>query len=156
MNIRDEILKYAESKGETSWRTGGEASKAADKIEVSMARRMEPASGGVGVLNPANQQSMNAPTKSAICFMDQQSHNINVAREGILVDLRRRWKDNESGVTASSDTSRFYKPQTNYFCGSGEMDCPVCLSGKLKYERSSYNGHVRACCSTKGCVAWIE
>lgn len=82
-----------------------------------------------------------------------------VAREAILQDLRRRFITGpipEHGVTAPADISRFYKPQTNYFCGDGVIDCPICRSGKLKYSRSAYNGHVRAGCSTAGCVAWQE
>lgn len=80
-----------------------------------------------------------------------------MAREAILQDLRRRWKeDRASGVTAPADISRFYKPQTNYFCGQGEMLCPACKTGTLSYERSSYNGHVCARCSTDDCVRWME
>lgn len=82
-----------------------------------------------------------------------------MAREAILQDLRRRWKENRGGfdgVIAPADISRFYKPQTNYFCGAGVMACPICQTGKLKYSRSTYNGHVHARCSTAGCVAWME
>lgn len=84
---------------------------------------------------------------------------VSVAREAILQELRRRWKNGpipEHGVTAPSDISRFHKPQTNYFCGAGVMECPVCRAGKLKYHRSVFNGHVHARCSTDGCVAWDE
>jgi hypothetical protein len=78
-------------------------------------------------------------------------------REAILQDLRRRWKeDRGAGVTAPADISRFHQPQTNYFCGQGEMECPVCKTGKLRYSRSALNGHVHARCSTEGCVAWME
>lgn len=82
---------------------------------------------------------------------------ITVAREAILQELRRRWKeDRAGGVTAPADIHRFCHPQTNYFCGAGSMDCPICRTGKLQYERSSHNGHVHARCSTDGCVAWME
>lgn len=85
---------------------------------------------------------------------DQQ---ITVAREAILQELRRRWKEDRGiDITAPADTSRFHHPQANYFCGNGTMDCPVCGSGKLQYKRSNYNGHVHAKCSTDGCVAWQE
>jgi len=87
------------------------------------------------------------------------SDRISVAREAILQDLKRRWKENKGGfdgVTTPSDTGRFYQPQTNYFCGAGIMNCPICNTGKLKYSRSNYNGHVHARCSTDGCVAWME
>jgi hypothetical protein len=81
-----------------------------------------------------------------------------VAREAILQDLRRRWKENKGhdGVIAPADITHFYQPQSNYFCGVGAMDCPICGTGKLKYSRSGYNGHVLARCSTDNCVAWIE
>ena len=90
--------------------------------------------------------------------MDGAIDRINVAREAILQELRRRWKEGPIpvGVTAPRDISRFHKPQSNYFCGAGVMQCPICRTGKLKYSRSTYNGHVHARCSTDGCVAWME
>lgn len=84
--------------------------------------------------------------------------NTDIARQAILEELRRRWKEGPTpiGVTAPADISRFYKPQSNYFCGSGEMECPICKTGKLKYSRSSRNGHVAADCSNNDCVHWRE
>jgi len=38
----------------------------------------------------------------------------------------------------------------------GEMSCPVCKGGILRYRWSSWNGHIHAKCSTKGCVDWAE
>lgn len=39
----------------------------------------------------------------------------------------------------------------------GTIDCPVCKGVKtLTYQRSSYNGHIQAKCSTPECVRWIE
>lgn len=82
---------------------------------------------------------------------------LTVAREAILQELRRRWKEDRGlGITAPADIHRFFKPQTNYFCGDGVMACPICNTGKLHYIRSSYNGHVHARCSSAGCVAWTE
>lgn len=86
-------------------------------------------------------------------------NRVSVAREAILQYLRRRWKEGpvpQHGVAAPADISRFCKPQTNYFCGSGKMKCPVCNTGTLSYSRSTYNGHVHAGCDTKDCVAWME
>jgi hypothetical protein len=41
--------------------------------------------------------------------------------------------------------------------GIGEVDCPVPgCGGKIKYSVSSYNGHIAAACSRKGCQRWIE
>lgn len=93
--------------------------------------------------------------------MTVQDKKIQLARDAILDELRRRWKDNadRDGVTAPSDISRFHHPQTNYFCGKGEMDCPICKTGKLHYDRSPHNGHVFGCCSGhvgEGCVWWRE
>jgi hypothetical protein len=39
---------------------------------------------------------------------------------------------------------------------SGEIDCPVCEKGKLRYSRAGYNGHIHASCTTEGCVSWME
>lgn len=40
---------------------------------------------------------------------------------------------------------------------SGNMPCPVCnlQTGDLRYH-VAYNGHVHACCTTDGCVRWME
>jgi hypothetical protein len=80
---------------------------------------------------------------------------VSVAREAILQELRRRFLDREP-ITCPSDISRFSKPQTNYFCGNGKMQCPICKTGTLQYSRSNYNGNVHAKCSTMNCVAWME
>lgn len=83
--------------------------------------------------------------------------DVATARDAILLDLARRWNGgNTTEVSMPKDTSRFYKPQINYFCGSGTMPCPICKTGALHYSRSSYNGHVMATCSTKDCVMWRE
>jgi len=37
----------------------------------------------------------------------------------------------------------------------GEMPCPLCGKGKLRYSISSYNGHVWAACTNK-CVAVMQ
>lgn len=105
------------------------------------------------------KQQFHTKEENAARTADAESYHqkINVARETILQDLRRRWKEDKGvGITAPVDISRFHQPQTNYFCGAGEMACPICRTGKLQYSRSSYNGHVRAQCSTNNCVAWIE
>lgn len=89
--------------------------------------------------------------------IDVQISGIATARHAILKELRRRFKDDRGfGITAPVDISRFCKPQPNYFCGAGVMDCPVCGTGKLQYSRAAYNGHVHARCSTAGCVSWME
>lgn len=40
--------------------------------------------------------------------------------------------------------------------GYGELLCPVCKTGILKYSVASYNGHIHGSCSTDGCVRWME
>lgn len=89
--------------------------------------------------------------------IDKSIGNTAIARVAILNELRRRWREDKgAGVTAPANISRFYQPQDNYFCGSGVMDCPICKTGKLRYSRAEYNGHVHAACSTEGCVRWME
>lgn len=40
--------------------------------------------------------------------------------------------------------------------GEGEIDCPVCKTGRVHYSVAECNGHVWARCSTKDCVAFME
>lgn len=40
--------------------------------------------------------------------------------------------------------------------GTGEVACPVCSTGKLRYRVAGYNGHRAAKCSTDGCVCFME
>lgn len=39
---------------------------------------------------------------------------------------------------------------------SGEITCPVCLTGKRRYSIAACNGHVWSHCSTDCCVSWRE
>ena len=68
MNIHNEIIKYAEAKGETSWRVGIEATKAATEIEASMARGMGASSGEGGVLNEDDEQCPHDEHDHGICL----------------------------------------------------------------------------------------
>lgn len=38
----------------------------------------------------------------------------------------------------------------------GEIKCPVCGLGQLRFSRAGYNGHIHAACETDGCVSWME
>jgi hypothetical protein len=38
----------------------------------------------------------------------------------------------------------------------GEMVCPACGEGTLRYRTSASNGHVGACCSTPGCLRFVQ
>lgn len=40
--------------------------------------------------------------------------------------------------------------------GSGEIDCPICKTGKLRFSVARSNGHVHAHCSTRLCMSWME
>ena len=84
--------------------------------------------------------------------------DVPVVREAILADLKARYFDNDKTVKIQDpDTKhRWSEPQTNYFTGAGEMKCPACKEGTLRYSRAAYNGHVQARCSTNGCVQWME
>lgn len=89
-----------------------------------------------------------------IIFMDATIK----ARKAIVAELKRRALDGDPNIKAlcPENRHRWHHPQDNYYSGMGEMSCPVCESGQLGYSRSSYNGHVRACCSEPGCVNWQE
>lgn len=39
--------------------------------------------------------------------------------------------------------------------GHSEVPCPIC-GGVIQYAVASVNGHMHACCSTGGCVQWME
>lgn len=82
-----------------------------------------------------------------------------IARRAILEELKRRYQSGDTEVSPNSKWSSPYSEgstPSNYFTGAGEMDCPICKTGKLRYSRSSYNGHVHAACSSDGCVRWME
>lgn len=40
--------------------------------------------------------------------------------------------------------------------GMGEILCPVCGTGRLKYSVAGVNGHIWGACSTEGCVRWMQ
>lgn len=40
--------------------------------------------------------------------------------------------------------------------GSGEIDCPICKAGKLRFSVARVNGHVHAHCTTRLCMSWME
>lgn len=85
---------------------------------------------------------------------------ILIARNGILEELHRRFHANDKEVKAldPNNAHRWWEPmkQKNCFSGAGVMACPVCKTGKLRYSRAGYNGHVHGACSTENCVRWME
>lgn len=62
---------------------------------------------------------------------------IGTARKAIVDHLGGPWKRGMAG-------------------SAGEIKCPVCEGGTLRFSRAGYNGHIHAGCSTNGCVRWIE
>jgi ribosomal protein S27E len=40
--------------------------------------------------------------------------------------------------------------------GTGSVKCPSCENGTIRYSVAGVNGHMHACRTTKGCVAWME
>ena len=40
--------------------------------------------------------------------------------------------------------------------GYGELACPICKIGTLRYSVAGYNGHMHAACTTDKCVSWME
>lgn len=40
--------------------------------------------------------------------------------------------------------------------GNGELPCPACKTGTIRYSVASLNGHIWGACSTKDCVRWME
>ena len=44
---------------------------------------------------------------------------------------------------------------------SGEISCPICKTGMLRFSKAKSNGHIHAQCvtdnkRTDGCVGWME
>ena len=65
--------------------------------------------------------------------------------------------------------SKFKEDVDNFFSGidkvlgeipkegtSGEMPCPVCGTGTVKWVRVAYNKHIRLGCSTPDCIIMIQ
>jgi hypothetical protein len=40
--------------------------------------------------------------------------------------------------------------------GYGELKCPICNGGTLRYSVAAYNGHMHVRCSTENCASWME
>jgi hypothetical protein len=84
--------------------------------------------------------------------------NMISARAAIVDELERRNKDGDVAVKLNRASQSEYDDggPTNYVSGAGIIGCPICKTGKLRYSRAAYNGHVHARCSTDGCVSWME
>ena len=84
--------------------------------------------------------------------------DIKNARNAILRDLQARLKAGDANVKLNERSQSEYDEEgaRGYISGAGQIDCPVCKVGKLRYSRAAYNGHVHAGCTTQGCVRWME
>lgn len=63
--------------------------------------------------------------------------NVGKARAAIVEHLGGPWKRGVAGA-------------------SGQITCPVCSTGKLRFSRAGCNGHIYAACTTAECVRWME
>lgn len=92
--------------------------------------------------------------------LNERVAQMDLARQGILDDLKRRYKAGDKSVKPNEHWSTPYgeedRTTTNHFSGAGKLPCPICETGTLSYSRSGSNGHVWARCSTKNCVSWME
>ncbi len=82
-----------------------------------------------------------------------------VSRKAIVADLNRRHKSGDSAVTAKACHDDDFSEtgcRSAYVAGRGEIKCPVCERGTLRYSRAACNGHIHAACSTEGCMRWME
>jgi hypothetical protein len=104
------------------------------------------------------------PTPEEIKAHDEEMNGhirkITTAHTAIIAELDRRHKAGDAEVTINARSNSEYDDEDdgpkNYTSGAGVMDCPVCKTGKLRYSRAAYNGHVHARCSTADCVAWMQ
>jgi len=39
---------------------------------------------------------------------------------------------------------------------NGNIPCPICKIGIVRFSRAAYNGHIEAQCTTNDCVQWVE
>jgi hypothetical protein len=38
----------------------------------------------------------------------------------------------------------------------GQLECPICKTGTLRFSKAPSNGHIHAACSTEGCVRFMQ
>jgi hypothetical protein len=84
-------------------------------------------------------------TNCAVCrrFTRQEA-------EVFIRDVDAGWV---SAVTALSAVLNHTNGQRR---GSGEILCPNCKAGKLRYAFSPHNGHMAAKCTTPNCTSLVE
>jgi hypothetical protein len=70
-------------------------------------------------------------------WLKERIANVGKARTAIVEHLGGPWKRGMAGA-------------------SGQIPCPVCSTGNLRFSRAGINGHVHAQCNTPDCVGWME
>jgi len=80
------------------------------------------------------------PTDEEVAEQDREFEKrfqrTGIARQAIVDYLGGPWKHGMEGSV-------------------GGIECPIC-KGSLAFQRSGYNGHIHASCSTEGCVSWMQ
>lgn len=70
-------------------------------------------------------------------WFSERMANTGKARKAIVEHLGGPWKKGMQGAV-------------------GQIVCPVCMTGDLRFSRAGYNGHIHAGCTTPNCVGWME
>lgn len=65
-------------------------------------------------------------------------------------ELRKNWKKRLEQIMIARDAI------VNDGRNTGNIDCPVCKTGKLHFSVAKSNGHVHAKCTTRLCMSWME
>jgi hypothetical protein len=76
-------------------------------------------------------------------------------RENYTTDEIKAWEDYCTASTARTLVIMTAIPRTGKGT-SGEIDCPGCKAGKIRFVFASCNGHLHAACSTPGCFGVIQ
>lgn len=102
---------------------------------------------------------LDAETAESERWTKQTMERLSIVRPAILKHagiVQTEIDDDEipAGARVSMDGVRHIDKSVKG--ATGEFDCPICKTGKLRYSVSSYNGHVMAQCGTKDCVSWME
>lgn len=89
------------------------------------------------------------------CYCEKLSFKTDEEIEAEIEEVMKRFNDTHEARKAIVE--HLGGPWKKGMAGaSGEIPCPACKSGTLRFSRAGYNGHIHAACSTKGCVAWME
>lgn len=94
-----------------------------------------------GQTPPGGCELAEYPTAEELAAEDaafaKRIEQLGTARKAIVEHLGGPWKRGMPGAV-------------------GEIPCPVCKNGTLRFSRAGYNGHIHAGCTTAGCARWME